>query len=191
MDEARCLAHIARIRAHQERVPDITLLAGIEVDILPDGRLDMADDVLAQLDVVVASLHSHFDLPREAQTERVLRALAHPSMHIWGHPLARHLGKREPVAIDFERVLAAAVDHGVALEINSQPERLDLPDHLLRAAADRGARFVIDTDSHAAAMFRNVDWGVAQARRGWLTAADVLNTRDLAAFRAALKPRRA
>src|SRR6185436_11242722 len=140
MDEARALEHIARIRSCQERVPDIRLLAGCEVDILPDGRLDMADDVLAQLDVVVASLHSRLDMPRDDMTARLLRAFESPHMDIWGHPLARLLGKRDPVQVDIDRVLDAAARHGVTLEVNCQPERLDLPDHLLRPARDRGIR---------------------------------------------------
>jgi DNA polymerase (family X) len=178
MDEARAVEHVARIRAYQERVPDIRLLAGCEVDILPDGRLDLADDALAQLDVVVGSLHSRLDMPRDEMTARVLRALENPHLDIWGHPLARRLLRREPVQVDLDRVLEAAVRHGVALEVNCQPDRLDLPDHLLRAARDRGARFVVSTDSHAVHHFDSLAWGVAVARRGWLGPADVLNTRD-------------
>jgi DNA polymerase (family 10) len=191
MDEARCLEHIARVRALQAKTPDLRLLAGIEVDILPDGRLDMAEEVLAQLDVVVGSLHSRFDMETEAMTERVLRALANPHLDIWGHPLARLLRKRDPVSLDLDRVLEAAAREGVAVEINCQPDRLDLPDHLVRPARDKGVRFVISTDSHAAREFDALPYGVAQARRGWLSAADVLNTRGPDEFLAALKPPRA
>jgi DNA polymerase (family 10) len=189
MDETRCLEHIRRIRAYQEQVPEIRLLAGIEVDILPDGRLDMAADVLAQLDVVVASLHSRLDMERGEMTERMLRALENPHMHIWGHPLARMLLKREPVELDFEVVLEAAVRHGVALEVNGQPHRLDLPDHLIRAARDRGARFVVSTDSHGVGQFEHLVYGIGQARRGWLTVEDVLNTRPAQELLASLRGR--
>jgi DNA polymerase (family X) len=187
MDEARCLEHIARVRAHQEKTPGMRLLAGIEVDILPDGSLDMAEDVLAQLDVVVGSLHSRLDMPAEEMTPRVLRALANPHLDIWGHPLARLLRKRDPVSLDVEKALEAAARAGVAVEINCQPDRLDLPDHLLRPARDKGVRFVVSTDSHGTREFDSLAYGVAQARRGWLTAADVLNTREADAFLAALQ----
>jgi DNA polymerase (family 10) len=190
MDEKRCLAHIARIRAAQAAFPDIRLLAGIEVCILPDGRLDMADDVLAQLDVVVASLHSRFDMEPAAVTDRVLRAFENPHMDIWGHPLARILMKREPVAADIERVVDAAVQRGVALEINCQPDRLDASDLMIRTAAQKGARFVISTDSHSVSAFGNLPWGVGQARRGWLTSDHVLNTRPADAFLASLRSAR-
>ena len=187
MDEGRCLEHVARVRALQETTPDLRLLAGIEVDILPDGGLDMAEEVLAQLDVVVGSLHSRLEMPAEEMTPRVLRALANPHLDVWGHPLARLLGRREPVSLDVEKALEHAARHGVAVEINCQPDRLDLPDHLLRAARDRGVRFVVSTDSHGVNEFDSLAYGVAQARRGWLTAADVLNTRDADDFLAALK----
>jgi DNA polymerase (family 10) len=191
MDEARCLAHIRRIRACQERFPEPRLLAGIEVDILPDGRLDMDAEVLAQLDVVVASLHSRLELDRAAMTERVLRAFESPHCQIWGHPLARLIGKREGVELDLAAVFAEAGRRGVALEINSQPDRLDLPDHLIRSARAHGVRFVVSSDSHSVRGFANLPWGVAQARRGWLTRQDVLNTRDAEAFLKALRPRAA
>jgi DNA polymerase (family 10) len=187
MDEARCLEHIARLRAYQEKVPDIRLLAGCEVDILPDGRLDMADEVLAQLDVVVGSLHSRLNMEAEEMTGRVVRALANPHLDVWGHPLARLLTKRPPVAIDLEPVLAAAAAQGVAIEVNGQPDRLDLPEHLLRAARDRGLRFVVSTDSHSVRELENLAFGVWQARRGWLRKEDVLNTREADGFLAGLR----
>jgi DNA polymerase (family 10) len=187
MDEARCLAHIRRIRTLQERTPGLRLLAGIEVDILPDGRLDMDEDVLAQLEVVVGALHSALDMERAQMTDRLLRAFACPSFHVWGHPLARLIGKRDPVAVDLDRVLAEAARRGIALEINSQPERLDLPDHLVRSAREKGIRFVVSTDSHATSQFENLAYGVGQARRGWLAPGDVLNTLDAPDLMAALR----
>jgi DNA polymerase (family 10) len=187
MDEARCLAHIARIRAAQQRLPGIRLLAGVEVDILPDGRLDMADEVLAQLDVVVASLHSRLNMERAEMTERVLHAFRNPHLDIWGHPLARLLLKREAVSIDLERVLTEAVRRGIALEINAHPDRLDLPEHLLRAAAHSGVRFVISTDSHSTQQLDYLTYGVGQARRGWLGPDAILNTRPPEDFLAHLR----
>jgi DNA polymerase (family 10) len=189
MDETRCLEHIARIRGFQERLDGFRLLAGIEVDILPDGRLDMDDEVLAQLDVVVASLHSRLDMERGPMTERVLRAFENPHLQIWGHPLARLLLKRDPVVLDVDRVIAEAGRRGIALEINCQPDRLDLPEAYLRPARAAGARFVISTDSHSTHAFANLGYGVGQARRGWLTDDDVLNTRDAAGCLAGLRRR--
>ena len=187
MDENRALAHIARVRATDGRWPGFRLLAGIEVDILPDGRLDMADEVLAQLDVVVASLHSRLEMEREAMTERMLRAVENPHFKIWGHPLARRLLKREPVKIDLEAVMKAAAARGIALEVNSQPERLDLPDHLIPKARELGLRFVLSTDSHSTKALETVRWGLDVARRGWLTADEVLNTRPVDEFLGALR----
>jgi DNA polymerase (family 10) len=187
LDEKRCLEHIARCRAQSERMGGFRVLAGIEVDILADGRLDMADDVLAQLDVVVASLHSALDQERGAMTERLLRAFENPHIDIWGHPLARLIGEREPIAVDFDAVLAVAVKAGIALEVNGSPERLDLPDGLIRTAQKAGARFVISTDAHSVAQLDQLRWGVSQARRGWLTAAEVLNTRHVDGLLGALR----
>jgi DNA polymerase (family 10) len=187
MDEDRCLEHLARIRALQQTVSDLRILAGIEVDILPDGRLDMADEVLARLDVVVGSLHSRLNMEREEMTARVVRAFENPHLDVWGHPLARLLGKRDPVSVDLDRAIEAAARQGVALEINCQPDRLDLPDALVHSARQRGARFVVSTDSHAVHDFDNLRYGVDQARRGWLRAEDVLNTRDTQDFLAALR----
>jgi DNA polymerase (family 10) len=189
LDEARCRAHVARVRAIQKRLRGFRLLAGVEVDILPDGSLDLADDALGSLDLVVAAIHSAYDLPREQQTERVLRALRNPHVHVWAHPLSRRLPERAPVEIDFERALDEAVRLGVALEINAQPKRLDLPDHLIRHARDKGARFVISTDSHATGDLDTLWYAVAQARRGWLTVDDVLNTKPAAEFLKSLRSR--
>ena len=187
MDEARALEHIARVRAFQARAAGFRLLAGAEVDILPDGSLDLADDVLAQLDVVVGSLHSRLDMEREEMTARVVRALGNPHLDIWGHPVARRLLSREPVKIDVDRAFDEAARQGVVLEVNCQPSRLDLPDHLMRPARDRGLRFVVSTDSHSVQDFDTLSYGIGQARRGWLSPADVINTRDADGFLAALR----
>jgi DNA polymerase (family 10) len=175
------------VRALQEKTSGIRILAGCEVDILPDGRLDMADEVLARLDVVVGSLHSRLEMPAPEMTARVRRAFENPHLDIWGHPLARLLGKRHPVSLDVEAALEAAAHAGVAVEINCQPDRLDLPDHLIRPARDKGVRFVVSTDSHSTRELERMDLGVSQARRGWLTRADVLNTRDADDFLAGLR----
>ena len=186
MDEARALEHIARVHAFPARA-GFRLLAGAEVDILPDGSLDLADDVLAQLDVVVGSLHSRLDMEREEMTARVVRALGNPHLDIWGHPVARRLLSREPVKIDVDRAFDEAARQGVVLEVNCQPSRLDLPDHLMRPARDRGLRFVVSTDSHSVQDFDTLSYGIGQARRGWLSPADVINTRDADGFLAALR----
>jgi DNA polymerase (family 10) len=190
MDEKRCLAHIRRIREVAKRLGGFALLAGIEVDILPDGRLDMDDEVLAQLDVVVASLHSRLNMEAAEMTDRVLRAFENPHFQVWGHPLARLILTREPVALDVERVLAEAGRRRIVLEINGQPDRLDLPDAWIRTARDRGARFAISSDAHSVRQLGNLRYGVGQARRGWLAPDDVVNTLDATALTAALRPLR-
>jgi DNA polymerase (family 10) len=191
MDEARALEHIKRLREYQKSLDDFRLLAGVEVDILPDGRLDMDDEVLQQLDVVVASLHSRLNMERAEMTERMLRAFENPHLQIWGHPLARVIQRRDPVSLDLDRLLEEAGRRGIALEINSQPDRLDLPDHLIRGAREKGVRFVVSSDSHSVLQLENLVWGVGQARRGWLGPADVLNTRDVSGLLSALRRARA
>jgi len=186
MDEARCLAHIQRVRAF-ESAQGFRILAGIEVDILEDGRLDMDAEVLAQLDVVVASIHSHMDMERQAMTDRLLRAFENPRFQIWGHPLARILSRRPEISLDAERVLKDAARRGIALEINGSPDRLDLPEPLLRTARELGARFTVSSDSHAVREFVNLRYGVGQARRGGLIADDVLNTRPADGLLSALR----
>ncbi len=154
-----------------------------EVDILPDGRLDLDDGTLGALDIVMVAVHSKFNMTEGAMTERILRALAHPKVRILAHPTGRILGRREPYPIDMARVARAAADLGVLLEIDAQPERLDLDDAHIKAAREAGARFVIDTDAHRIADLDFMHYGVDQARRGWLTASDVANTLDLEQFR--------
>lgn len=161
------------------RLRTLTVLAGAEVDIRADGSLDLDDETLAALDVVVVSLHSRLDLPEEEQTRRVLRALQHPSADVLGHPTGRVIGRRRGASLDFERVAAAAADHGVALEVNAQPDRMDLDDVRVRAAIERGTKVVISTDAHASQELGFMRWGVGQARRGWARREDVLNTLPL------------
>ena len=176
LDEHRALAHAKAIRAIDDQLPDITLLAGIECDILSDGTLDLAEDCLAELDIVIASVHSAFGQEEAQMTERVLRAVESPVVDIIGHPTGRLLLRREPYRLNIEQLINAAASHGVALEINAQIHRLDLHDRHARLARDRGVKLVISTDSHAPDAFRLLDWGVVVARRAWLQSDDVLNT---------------
>jgi DNA polymerase (family 10) len=190
LDEARALAHARAIRALSDRLDGFTLLAGIECDIRPDGSMDLADDCLAQLDYVIASVHSAFNQDPVQMTDRLLRALECPWVDILGHPTGRLILKREPYAYDVERVFAAAARAGVALEINSQVDRLDLDDTHARLARDRGVKLVIDSDAHSPAALGTLRWGATIARRGWIEPQDVLNTRPVDDFRAALRRRR-
>lgn len=187
LDPARVTRQIKEIDRFNARLRGITILKGIEVDILKGGDLDLPDATLAKLDVVVASVHSFFDLPREAQTARVVRAMQNGRVSIIGHPSGRLIGSRAPYEIDMERVIAAARELGCCLEINAQPDRLDLNDIHARAAKEAGVRLAISTDAHSAAGFRNMRHGVDQARRAWLTAEDVINTRPLGELRKMLR----
>jgi DNA polymerase (family 10) len=187
LDETRALAHAARIRALNGRYEGLTLLAGIECDILADGRMDLSDDCLAQLDFVVASVHSHFSQDESAMTDRVLRALECPWVDVLGHPTGRLLLKRDPVRLDIDAVIGAAARAGVALEINCNPRRLDLKDAHARLARDRGVTLVVSTDAHSIAELGNQRWGVPVARRAWLGPDDVLNAQPLEQMRARLR----
>ena len=187
MDEARTRGHMRKIRA--AKVDGIRVLAGIEVDILKDGQLDLADEVLAELDLVVASIHSFMNLDRAAITERMLAAIENPYVHIIGHPTGRILLRRDAMAYDMERILDAARRRGVAMECNAAPDRLDLKDAYLRMAKDRGVRVVISTDAHSIKHLELMRYGVQTARRGWIEKKDVLNALPLEQMLAALRPR--
>jgi DNA polymerase (family X) len=189
MDEKRTLEQIKKIRAAQERVPGIRLLAGIEVDILKSGKLDLDDEVLAQLDVVVASVHSYMNLDRAAMTERLLAAIENPYAQIIAHPTGRLLLRREAFDYDMEKILEAAKAQGVAMECNAYPDRLDLKDIHLRMAKARGVKVVISTDSHTTTNLKFMKYGVTTARRGWIEKKDVINTLPLNEFLAALRPK--
>jgi DNA polymerase (family 10) len=190
LDERRALDHASRVRALNGRFEGLTLLAGIECDILEDGTMDLADDCLAQLDLVIASVHSRFNQDESQMTDRLLKALECPWVDVLGHPTGRLLLKREPVRLNIEQVIAAAVSHGVALEINSQVDRLDLNASNARLAHERGARFVISTDAHSAIALDNIRWGTQMARRAGLDAGSVLNTRELDELRPLLRRHR-
>ena len=190
LDERAVLDHAAEIRAVNGRMEGIEVLAGIECDIRPDGTLDLDEACLAQLDLVIASVHSAMDLDEARMTARVLRALASPHVDVLAHPTGRLLLRRAPCAIDIEAVLAAAAREGVALEINSLPDRLDLNDTHARLARQRGVSIVIDSDAHGQAGFEALRDGVTVARRAWLEAGDVLNTLPVEEFRARLRRNR-
>ena len=187
MDERRTLEQIKKIRAAQAKVPGIRLLAGIEVDILKNGKLDLDDEVLAQLDVVVASVHSYMSLGREEMTERLLAAIENPYTQIIAHPTGRLLLRREAFDYEMEKILEAAKEHGVAMECNAYPDRLDLKDTHLRMAKERGVKVVISTDSHSTGNLKFMKYGVITARRGWVEKSEVINTRPTEEFLAALR----
>jgi len=190
LDEKRMAAHIKKIHAANERGLGIRVLAGAEVDILKDGSLDYSDELLAQLDVVVCSIHSYFNLGREAMTERMLAAIENPYAQIIGHPTGRVLLRREPLDYDMEQVLAACAKHGVAMECNSYPDRLDLKDVYLRMCKERGVKVVISTDSHNTGNLKLIWYGVKMARRGWLEKRDVINTMAVGEFLGELRGKR-
>lgn len=190
LNEKRALEHAARVRALNGRFENLTLLAGIECDILSDGRLDLSDDCLAQLDIVVASIHSNFSQESEQMTERILRAIENPWVDVLGHPTGRRLLQRESIKFDMTAVMESVSRHGVTMEINCQPQRLDLNDSHARAARERGIPLVISTDAHSTAALTRLQWGVQVARRAWVQAADVINTRPVADMRASLRRNR-
>jgi len=176
MNEERVLAQIQEIRKLNEELKNFRVFAGTEVDIHLDGTLDMEDEVLAQLDVVVASVHSHMNLPAKQMTERLLRAFENPHLNILAHPTGRLLLRREPFEFDMEEVLQDAKRRNIAFEINSFPDRLDLRENHVRLCKQFGVKIVISTDSHHTKHLANMKYGVLMARRGWLEKADVLNT---------------
>ena len=171
----------------QKKCSSITILKGAEVDILDDGTLDLDDATLAELDVVIVAVHSKFNLSRPAMTRRIIRALKHPHVQILAHPTGRLIGQREPYQLDFDEILKAAAEYGVALEINAQPERLDLDDVQARAAQEAGVALVISTDAHRIEELNCMRYGVDQARRAWCEARHILNTRPLAGLQQALR----
>jgi DNA polymerase (family 10) len=195
LDDARAVAHIQRIREVdaellREHKGRFRVLPGIEVDILADGALDLDDSTLAQMDIVIASVHSNFAQPIEEMTARVLRALENPHVRILGHPTGRKLLSREGYAIDIERILQRATELGVAVEHNASPARADLSDLHLRRAKELGCKIVVDTDAHSTEELDQMRFGITQLRRAWLTPADILNTAPTAAaLLASLRPK--
>jgi DNA polymerase (family 10) len=189
LDEKRVQLHIQKLRAANESGLGIRVFAGSEVDILKNGSLDYSDEILAQIEVVVCSVHSYMNLDSAAMTDRMLAAIENPYTQIIAHPTGRLLLRRDSFAYDMEKVLDACAKHGVAMECNSYPDRLDLKDLYLRMCKDRGVKVVISTDSHSTSHLAFIRYGVTTARRGWLTKADVLNTLSPKQFLAALRPK--
>ena len=190
LDERRALAHARHIRELSTQLDGITLLAGIECDIRADGTLDLAQDCLAELDLVVASVHSGFGQDEAQMTDRILRAIECPVVDVIGHPTGRLLLRRDPYQVDIEQVLHAAARTGVAMEVNSQPNRLDLSDSHARLALTSGVKLIISTDAHAPTGFDLLRWGVTVARRAWAEPKDVLNTQPLETLQASLRRNR-
>jgi DNA polymerase (family 10) len=187
LDDQRAEQHIARIKAVNAQTDGITIMSGIEVDILADGELDLSDSVLEQMDVVVASVHSAFNQDRQQMTDRLLRALSNKNVSILGHPTGRLLLRRDAYDFDMEAILKAAKQNHTAMELNAYPDRLDLNDVHLRMARERGVKVVINTDAHHTSHFEKMKYGILTARRAWLTPRDVLNTLPEKEFRQAIK----
>jgi len=187
LDEARVVAFARHVREINRDGLGIRVFSGIECDIRRDGTMDLADDALAELDFVIGSIHSSMNLEADAMTDRLLKALECPYLRVIGHPTGRELLRREAYSFDFERIAREAARRGVAFEINSSPARLDLHASLIRAAKAQGARFVVSTDAHHPKHLAGIHFGVSMARRGWLTASDIWNTRPLGEFLAFLQ----
>jgi len=187
LDAARLRKQMASIDRLNARLTDFTVLKSAEVDILADGTLDLGIDVLRDLDLVVASIHTKFDLDATRQTERLLRAMDNPYVTIVGHPNGRLIGERDAYLLDMERLMQGAAARGCCLEINGQPARLDLWDKDCRRAHELGVKLVISSDAHSTETLRYMRFGLDQARRGWLAAGDVLNTKSLAALERQLR----
>jgi DNA polymerase (family 10) len=183
LDARRLENQIKRIERINERLDGITLLKGIEVDILKDGTLDLPDDILSELDIVVCAVHYDWNLTREEMTGRILRAMDNPYFNVLAHPTGRLINERSPYAVDIEKVIEKAKETGCFLELNAHPERLDLSDTHCRAAKEAGVKIAVSTDAHSTADLELMRFGVDQARRGWLEAGDVLNTLKLEALK--------
>jgi DNA polymerase (family 10) len=190
LDEKRAIAFARMVEAiNREGHLGIRVLAGIECDILRDGRMDLDDEALAALDIVIGSVHSYMNQESAEMTDRLLRAVENPYLRAMGHPTGRVLLHRDAFPFDFDAVATACAKNGVAMEINGSPQRLDLHASLIRAAKARGVKFVVDTDAHLPRNLVYMKFGVKMARRGWLEKGDILNTLPFDAFRAALRPR--
>src|SRR6185437_3956737 len=187
LDDARAIEHIRKIRAANDAEHGLRIFAGIEVDILADGSLDLSDSVLEQMDLVIAIVHSHFNQSPEEMTARLLKAIDNPNVSIVGHPTGRMLLRRDAYAYDMDAILKAAARNKVAMELNAYPDRLDLCDRHLRMAKQHGVKIVINTDSHHTSHMEKIRFGILQARRAWLTSGDVLNTLPADQFAKAMK----
>jgi DNA polymerase (family 10) len=187
LDAKRLAEQIKEIDRLNGKIKDIVILKGIEVDILKDGSLDLADDILKELDLTVCSVHYHRKLSRKKMTERVIRAMDNPYFNILAHPTGRLINERNPYEIDLERIMEAAKERGCFLEVNAHPDRLDLTDRHCKMAKDMGLKLAVSTDAHSVADLDFIRYGLDQSRRGWLEADDVINTRSLRELRKILK----
>jgi DNA polymerase (family 10) len=187
LDDKRAVEHIKRIRAVSDKMDGIKILAGVEVDILEDGSLDLSDSVLEQMDIVIASVHSHFNQSSAEMTDRLLKAVSNPNTSLIGHPTGRLLLRRDAYPFDIDAIIKAAAQKKVAMELNAYPDRLDLCDRHLRLAKQHGVKIVINTDSHHTSHLDKIRYGILQARRAWLTKDDVLNTLPVQKFAKAMK----
>jgi len=179
LDEKRLLKQYKEIDKLNKKYKDFTILKGCEVDILKDGKLDFSDEILAQMDIFPASIHSGFTMTKAKMTDRIIKAMSNPYVKIIGHPTGRLINRRDPYDVDMDAIIDAAKEYKVALELNSQPLRLDLKDIYLRQAKEKGVKIVIGTDSHHTSQQIYMNYGIYMARRGWLEKKDVLNTRTL------------
>jgi DNA polymerase (family 10) len=178
LDAGRLRKQMGEIERLNEKLIGIRILKSIELDILEDGSLDLPDDVLEELDLLICSIHYKFDLSREKQTERILKAMDNPSFNILSHPTGRLINERKPYEINMEKIMEAARERGCFLELNAHPDRLDLRDTHCKMAKEMGIKIAIGTDAHRIDDLDLMRFGIGQARRGWLESEDVLNTRD-------------
>ncbi len=187
LDEERVVAFAKQVRELNKEGLPLRVFSGLECDILRDGDMDLSEDALAELDLVIGSVHSYFNLESQEMTDRLLKAVESPNLRVLGHVTGRLLLSRESYPFDFERVANKAAERKIWFEINASPERLDLPSHLVRSAKRKGCRFTISTDAHRQSHLNNMRFGVITARRGWLEKGDVVNTHGVADFEAALR----
>jgi DNA polymerase (family 10) len=183
LDEKEALQNIKKIKAANQKIKGIEILAGAEVDILSDGKLDYSDEILKQLDIVLAAIHSRFKMPKDEMTRRVVTALQNKNVNIFVHPSGRLINEREPYELDMEKVFQVAKKNNVAIEVNAHPKRLDLTDINCQRAKELGVKLVIATDAHSTEQLELMKYGVITARRGWLEPKDVINTMPLAKLR--------
>lgn len=187
LDAERLARQIEQIEDLNKKLKDFTVLKAIEVDILQDGKLDLPDDILKELDVVVCSIHYHRNLSKKKQTRRVLKAMDNPYFNILAHPTGRLINERGPYELDLEKIMKEAAEKGCFLELNSHPDRLDLPDQYCKMAREMNVKLAVSTDSHSTTDLDFIRFGVDQARRGWLRAEDVINTYPLEKLKKMLK----
>jgi len=179
LNEKELARHLKNIEKAQDQIKGLRILKGIEVDILPDGRLDLDDSILKECDIVIGAVHYRFNLPEDEMTRRIIKGISNPCVNIFGHPTGRLILERPGYAVNIEELVKAARDLGVVLEINAHPDRLDLRDIHARLAKENGAKLVISTDSHSTQQLELMRYGIFTARRGWVEAKDVINTYPL------------